>query len=65
MLWYIQILPFSITHPSSKAKTSDGNFKAIVPYNYNGYQCNVLIGWENGETTDELLKVIGTDDPVT
>jgi hypothetical protein len=56
-----------IFNHSSKLKGKDIRWKlqSIVPYNYNGYQCNVLIGWENRETTDELLKVIGTDDPVT
>jgi hypothetical protein len=40
-------------------------FQSIVPYDYKGSKCNVSIEWENGETTNELLKVIGTDDPVT
>jgi hypothetical protein len=57
----------SIFNHSSKFKVKDTKwkFQIIVPYDYKGSQCNVIIEWENGETTIELLKAIGTDDPVT
>jgi hypothetical protein len=48
-----------------KVKDIKWKFQSIVPYNYDAYQCNVLIEWENGETTNKLPKVISTDDPVT
>jgi hypothetical protein len=32
---------------------------------YNGSTYNLLIEWENGETTKEPLQVIAKDDPVT
>jgi hypothetical protein len=32
---------------------------------YNGSVYNLLIEWENGETTKEPLQVIAKDDPVT
>jgi hypothetical protein len=48
-----------------KGKDIKWKFQSIVPYNDNGYQCNVLIEWENRETTNKLLKVTGTDDSVT
>jgi hypothetical protein len=32
---------------------------------YNGSTYNLLIEWENWETTKELLQVIAKDDPVT
>jgi hypothetical protein len=40
-------------------------FKHIVSHEYKGSQCNVLIAWENGEITNEPLKVIAADDPVS
>jgi hypothetical protein len=33
--------------------------------NYKGYKFNVMVEWENGETTTEPLSVIATDEPVT
>jgi hypothetical protein len=48
-----------------KGKDLKWKFQSIVPYDYKWSQCNVVIGWKNGETTNNLLKVIGTDDPVT
>ena len=34
-------------------------------HSYKGSRYNVLIEWENGEVTSELLSSIATDDPVT
>ena len=50
------------------------NFKRISSHegpltqtdkNYNGSTYNVMIEWENGETTTEPLNVIAQDDPIT
>jgi hypothetical protein len=49
-------------------------FKKIVSHqgplspshpDYNGSSYNVVVEWENGETTSEPLKVIAADDPVS
>jgi hypothetical protein len=40
-------------------------FKRIVSHKKKGSQVNVLIEWENGEITSELLTVIAAQDPVT
>jgi hypothetical protein len=40
-------------------------FKHIVSHEYKGSQCNVLIEWESGEITNEPLKLIAADDPVS
>ena len=33
--------------------------------NYNGRLYNVMVEWETGEITDELLSIIAKNDPVT
>jgi hypothetical protein len=33
--------------------------------NYKGSKFNVMVEWENGETTTEPLSIIATNDPVT
>jgi hypothetical protein len=40
-------------------------FHNIVPNYYKGSKCDVLLEWENGKTTNEILKVMCTDNPVT
>ena len=56
-----------ILNHSSKFKDKDirRKFQSIVPYDYKGSQCNALIEWVNGETNNELLKVIDTETSVT
>jgi hypothetical protein len=40
-------------------------FKRIISHEYKGSQCFVQIEWENGEITNEPLKIIAADDPVS
>jgi hypothetical protein len=56
-----------IFNHSSKFKGKDikWKFQNIAPYYYKGSQCNVFTEWENGVTTNKILKVICTDTPVT
>jgi hypothetical protein len=39
--------------------------KCIISHDYKGSQCYVQIEWENGEITNEPLKIIAADDPVS
>merc|ERR1712122_260443 len=60
----------------SKDETEEGlwKFKSISMHQgplspshpaYNGSKYNVLVNWETGESTFELLATIAADDPVT
>jgi hypothetical protein len=40
-------------------------FKRIIPHEDKGSQCYAQIEWENGEITNEPLKIIAADDPVS
>jgi hypothetical protein len=40
-------------------------FRRIISHENKGSQCNLLIEWEDGEITNEPLKVIAADDPVS
>jgi hypothetical protein len=40
-------------------------FKCIISHKYKGSQCYVQIEWENGEITNEPLKIIAADDLVS
>jgi hypothetical protein len=51
----------------AKDEDSDINwkFRRIVSHEYKGSQCNGLIKWENEENTNDPLKIIAADDPVS
>jgi hypothetical protein len=40
-------------------------FRRIISQEARGSQINLLIEWENGDITNEPLKIIAADDPVT
>jgi hypothetical protein len=40
-------------------------FQSIFSHEYKGSQCYVLMEWENGEITNDPLKIIAADDPVS
>jgi hypothetical protein len=48
-----------------RLQVQTSKLQSIVPYDYKGYQCISLIEWDNREITNELLKIIVTDNPDT
>ena len=71
IITYNQVMDFitrdedtDITWKFKRIVSHQGPLKPDHP-DYNGSTYNVMIEWENGETTSEPLSIVAADDPVT